>query len=235
MKRTLITCALASLLAAPGPAAHAQLAVYDATSYAKLIEQATTGLNQLNQLKAQVTQGQQLFASLNTSSGVSSIASLLNSPSLRAFLPASSAFGATGSVNLSSLGALGANASAIRATTRLYTPAAGDAANADLEAAGQRAALDLALGQSASDVGAQRLTGLTQLQGAIDAAPNARAVLELQARATTEQAMIANDQMRLQGLAMAQAAQDRLQAQRDRERMMAARDARMATYQQAFQ
>ena len=59
--------------------------------------------------------------------------------------------------------------------------------------------------------------------------------MDLQARATTEQAMIANDQMRLQGIAMAQAAEDRLQAQRERERMLAARDARMAGYRQGFQ
>jgi type IV secretion system protein VirB5 len=59
--------------------------------------------------------------------------------------------------------------------------------------------------------------------------------MDLQARATTEQAMIANDQMRLQGIAMAQAAEDRLQAQRDRERMLAARESRMAAYKQGFQ
>ena len=46
--------------------------------------------------------------------------------------------------------------------------------------------------------------------------------------------MIANDQMRLQGLAMAQAAEDRLQAQRDRERAAAAREQRKALYQAAF-
>jgi hypothetical protein len=34
---------------------------------------------------------------------------------------------------------------------------------------------------------------------------------------------------------MAQAAEDRLQAQRDRERMLAARVARMAAYKQGFQ
>jgi type IV secretion system protein VirB5 len=91
------------------------------------------------------------------------------------------------------------------------------------------------LSQSVTDTGAQRLEGLKDLQAAIDTAPNARAVMDLQARATTEQAMIANDQMRLQGIAMAQAAEDRLQAQRDRERMLAARDARMATYRRGFQ
>lgn len=47
--------------------------------------------------------------------------------------------------------------------------------------------------------------------------------------------MIANDQMRLQGLAMAQAAEQRLQDQRDRERMAAARKARLDLFRQGFQ
>jgi type IV secretion system protein VirB5 len=50
-----------------------------------------------------------------------------------------------------------------------------------------------------------------------------------------EQAMIANDQMRLQGLAMSQAAEARLEEQRQRERSQAAREARMKAYRQAFQ
>ena len=47
--------------------------------------------------------------------------------------------------------------------------------------------------------------------------------------------MIANDQMRLQGLAMAQAAEAKLQTQRDAERLEAARDARLALYKAAIQ
>ena len=42
--------------------------------------------------------------------------------------------------------------------------------------------------------------------------------MDLQARLQAEQALIANDQVRLQGLVMAQAAEDRVQQQRDRER-----------------
>jgi type IV secretion system protein VirB5 len=235
MNRSLVTIALAGAIALGSSSAHAQLAVYDATSYAKLIEQATTAVNQLNQLKTQVTQGQQLFSSLNDASGVSQIASALGVPSLRSFLPDTSALSAVTKGDFSALGAIGAKADAIRSASRLWTAPADDAFGADIEATGQRAARDLALGQSVTDAGVQRLEGLKELQAAIDTAPNARAVMDLQARATTEQAMIANDQMRLQGIAMAQAAEDRLQAQRERERMLAARDARMAGYRQGFQ
>ena len=235
MRRPLITIALVGAVTLGGSSAHAQLAVYDATSYAKLIQQATTAVNQLNELKTQVSQGQQLLSSLNDASGVSKIASALGVPSLRSFLPDTSALSAVTKGDFSALGAIGAKADAIRSAHRLYTPPAGDELGAEIEAAGQRAARDLALGQSVTDAGARRLEGLKELQAAIDSAPNARAVMDLQARAATEQAMIANDQMRLQGIAMAQAAEDRMQAQRDQERARAESASRMALYQRGFQ
>lgn len=235
MKRRLIPIALVGAVCMGGSSAHAQLAVYDAASYAKLIQQATTAVNQLNELKTQVSQGQQLLSSLNDASGVGKIASALGVPSLRSFLPDTSALTAATKGDFSALGAIGAKADAIRAANRLWKAPAEDPLGADLEASGQRAARDLALGQSVTDAGAQRLEGLKDLQAAIDTAPNARAVMDLQARATTEQALIANDQMRLQGIAMAQAAEDRLERQRQQERMMAARDARIALYRSGFQ
>jgi type IV secretion system protein VirB5 len=47
--------------------------------------------------------------------------------------------------------------------------------------------------------------------------------------------MIANDQMRIQGLAMTQAAQAQVQTQRNQEQAAAASQARLALYQGAFQ
>jgi len=233
--KTRLIAAAALALGLVGTTAQAAMIVHDPTSYAKLIAQAQTALDQLNELKAEVLQGKQLFDSLNTASGVGKIATQLGLPSLREVLPDVGALASAAKGDLASLGAIGSRADAIRSASRLFTPPAGDPLGADLEASGMRAARDLALGEAVSAAGAQRLEGLKILQDAIDAAPNARAVLDLQARATTEQAMIANDQMRLQGLAMAQAAEDRLQAQRERERMAAAREARMALYRQGFQ
>lgn len=234
MKPRALATAAVFLAASVGPA-RAQLAVYDGASYAKLIQQATTALNQLHQLETQVQQGEQLFQSLNQASNVGAIASALEAPALRQLLPGVAALASAAQGDVTALGDIGARAQAIRRASRLYTPPAGDALGADLEAAGMRAARDQALGEAVATGGAQRLAGLQTLQQAIGAAPDARAVLDLQARATTEQAMVANDQMRLQGLAMTQAAEDRLQAQRDRERAAAARDARMTLFQQGFQ
>lgn len=235
MKPRFLAAAAALALIAASTSAQAAMIVYDPTSYAKMIEQAKTALDQLREVKAQVQQGQQLLDSLNEASNIGDIARVLADPAVREVLPDVGDFAAAASGDLDALGHLGREAQAIRSANRLYTPQAGDDWGADLEAAGDRAARDLALGQAVANAGARRLAGLQTLEDAIGAAPTARAVLDLQAKAATEQAMIANDQMRLQGLAMAQAAEERLQAQRDRERMAAARKARMDVYRQGFQ
>lgn len=235
MTRKLVVLALAGAFAMSAPAAHAQFIVHDPTSYLKFIQQAQTALDQLNEAKQQVLQGKQLFDSLNSGTAVSAIAAQLGVPELRQFLPEVTALANAAKGDLASLGAIGTRADAIRTAQRLFTPQAGDLRGEELEASGRRAARDLALGEAVTTAGAERLEGLKTLQAAIDTAPNARAVLDLQARAATETAMIANDQMRLQGLAMAQDAEDRLQAQRERERMEASREARMSAYRQVFQ
>ena len=225
-------CLVATSFASPS---QAQIVVYDPASYAKILEEAQTALNQLEQLKQQVTQGQRLLTSLNQNSNVNALATSLSAPTLRAFLPNADAFVAAANGDLAKLGALGAKAQSIRDANRLFTPPAGDATGAELSAAGDRAARDLATGQAVGEAAANRLTGLQQLQSALDSAPDARAVLDLQARLAAEQAMIANDQMRLQGLAMTQAAEERLQRQRDLERAAAASQARLALYRTGFQ
>jgi type IV secretion system protein VirB5 len=231
--RILILAALAAT--ALGGSAHAQMAVFDASNYSKAIEEATTALNQLHQLEQQVTQGEQLLNSLNVNSGVNALATALQQPALRNILPDISAFVAAGQNDLNGLGAIQSAAQSIRSQNRLYTPQAGDAIGADIEAQGNRAARDLAAGQAVATTAQTRLTSLQSLQTSLTTATDARAVMDLQARIEAEQAMIANDQMRLQGVVMAQAAEERLAQQRDRERMEAARDARIALYKAGFQ
>jgi type IV secretion system protein VirB5 len=211
------------------------MAVFDSASYAKLLQETQTTLSQLQQLQRQVQQGDQLLTSLNQISGVNSLAPTLEQPALRSFLPDANLYVSAAQGNFGALGSLGASAQAIRSTSQLYTPSAGDSAGAELMAAGNRAALTLATGQAVVQAGVSRLAGLQQLQGALDTAANARAVLDLQARAQVEQALVANDQMRLQGLAMTQAAQAQMQTQRDQERAAAASQARLSLYQAAFQ
>ena len=235
MTRRLSAAAAAIALTVAAGGARAQEIVYDPTAYGKLIEQAQTGLQQLERLKDQVTQAQRLYDGFNQASGVNSLATALSSPTLRAVLPDVSTFVNAAKGDLSALGQIGARAAQIRNANRLYASAPSDTGGQELESAGNRAARDLALGESVADAGAQRLAGLQQLQGALDTAPNARAVMDIQARLSAEQAMIANDQMRLQGLAMSQAAEARLARQREQERIAAENAARLKLYREGFQ
>lgn len=210
--------------------AQAQTIVHDPTNYAKLIEQAKTALEQLRALETQVQQGKTLLDSLNLSSAAGQLAPSLNQ--LRDALPDLDAWSGAAQGGASPLGE---RTRALRQAERLYAPPTGEAGGADLEAAGRRAARDLALAETVAQAATRRQAGLQALQAALDQAPTARAALDLQARLASEQTMIANDQMRLQGLAMAQAAERQLELQRERERVAAARAARMAFYRRGFE
>jgi len=235
MTRRPLLLAAALALGLSAGTAQAQMVVHDPTNYVKILQQAQTALDQLNELKTEVLQGKQLFDSFNTASGIGEIAAELGLPNLRDVIPDVSKLTTIGGGDLAALGAIGERAGVIRDAQRLFSFDASTPRGAEFEAAGQRIARDLALGEAVSTAGAERLQGLKAINAAIDSAPNARAVLDLQARAAAEQAMIANDQMRLQAIAMAQAAEDRLQRQRDLERMAAGRASRMALYRSAFQ
>lgn len=239
--RTLCAAAVAALALVSAPATRAQTLVHDPRSLAQMIEEYRTTLDQLRALQAQVQQGQELFASLNDLSGVNALASELGLPTVRNPLPDMRSLRAAANGDLSALGALADRADAIRRDTRLYTPPAGDLDPAEtyyrdsLERAGARTARDLAVGEAVSGAADRRLEGLETLRAALDTAPNARAVLDLEARLAAEQALIQNEQLRLQGLALTQAAEARLEDQRERERIEAARTARMALYRRTYQ
>lgn len=233
--------ALVAAFALTPAVAQAQHIVHDPTAYARLVEDARTALQQLRALQAQVEQGQALLDSLNSISDVNSLASALGLPEVRNPLPDLRALRAAADGDLTALGDLADRADAIRRETRRYTPPAGDLPTAEgyyrdsLERSGARTARDLAVGEAVSQASDQRLEGLETLRRALDAAPNARAVMDLDARLTAEQALIQNEQLRLQGLALTQAAEARLEEQRAREQAEAARTARQAVYERAFQ
>jgi type IV secretion system protein VirB5 len=226
-------------LALPAPAP-AQQIVHDPRAFAQMLEEARAAAEQLRALQAEVEQGRRLFESLNDLSDVNALARELGLPEVRSPLPDLRTLRAAADGDLSALGDLAERAEAIRRETRVYAPE-GEAGPAEawyresLERAGARTARDLAIGEAVDEAADRRRDGLEDLRAALDAAPNARAVLDLEARLSAEQALIQNEQVRLQALALTQAAEDRLEDQRARERAEAARAARMRLYEQAFQ
>lgn len=241
MKTPVLAMALAALTLGTASSVEAQQIVHDPRALAQMIEEARTTVRQLQALQAQVEQQQALFNSLNEVSDVNGLAQVLGLPGVRNPLPDMPSLRAAANGDLSALGALADRAEAIRAQTRMFTPATGALSSVDayyrdsLERAGARTARDLAIGEAVGQASDQRLEGLETLRRALDTAPTARAVLDLEARLAAEQALIQNEQLRLQGLALTQNAEARLEDQRARERAEAARTARQSVYERVFQ
>ena len=233
--------ALATSLLFAAPAAQAQYIVHDPRALTQMIEEARTTLQQLQALQTQIEEQRALFDSLNDLSDVNRLAEALGLPETRNPLPDAGALRSAAEGDLGALGALAERAEAIRRDTRLYAPPEGELSEADayyrnsLERSGARTARDLAIGEAVGAASDRRLDGLETLRRALDTAPNARAVMDLEARLAAEQALIQNEQLRLQGLAVTQAAEARLEEQRNRERAEAARVARQAAYERTFQ
>lgn len=225
--------AIAAVMALAAPA-QAQQIVHDPRSLAQMVQDARTAMDQLDSLRAQVRQGEALFSSLNDLSDVNTIAAHLGLRDVRTPLPDIATLRAAADGDLNALGELAERADAIRRETRIYTPQTNTPASEALERAGALTARDLAIGEAVDRAATDRFEGLETLRRALDTAPNARAVLDLNARLAAEQALIQNEQIRLQGLALTQAAEARLEAQRLRERAEAGRAARMDVYRQTF-
>ena len=78
-------------------------------------------------------------------------------------------------------------------------------------------AQDKAFALDAYDKAKSRLTQIDQLMAKINDTPDPKAIAELQGRIAAEQAMIQNEQTKLQMYQMVASAEDRLQEQRQRE------------------
>ena len=235
MKSYNVTCAaLAVGLASLANPAPAQVLVHDPGAIAQLISQAQTAISQLEQLREQVGQAERLYESFNDLSDVNMIAQKLLTPELRQLVPELSHYQATAKGDLTVLGPLAARALAIRRESRVYAPDDPVAAEF-LEASGARAARDMALGERIGEIADERLEGLEDLRAALDVADNARAVMDITARLAAEQAILQNDQVRLQGLLIMQAAEERLQAQREQEAAAATIAARLEMFRRGAQ
>ena len=243
MTRSILATACCALCVGlmPCSPATAQHVVYDPTAYAQMLREAQTALSQLKALQTQIEQGQALLSSLNDISDVNAIASQLARPEVRNPLPDLAALGSVRNGDVSGLGAIADRAAEIRETNRLYTAPEGEVSEAEawyrdsLERSGARSARDYAVSEALGEAADARLEGLETLRQALDTAPSARAVLDLNARLVAEQALIENEQIRLQSLQLMRDAEASLTEQQVRERAEAAHQTRLRLYEAAFQ
>ena len=217
MKKLLRTFALALGLASGGQA-FAGIPTIDVAAIAQAALQVQAWGQQYQQMMQQVQQMQQQIDGVTGGRGMSE---LLNSPTYqqaRRTLPPD-AQQVLGLANGGSYGNLASSISSIkRASTTLNSgslssPTAASQWDADLNHAASNQALSM---QAYSDA-APRLQNIEDLMARISQTQDPKAIAELQARMSAEQAIIQNEQNKIQAMSMLVASQEKMAQLRDRE------------------
>jgi type IV secretion system protein VirB5 len=217
---------LASAWVSVGPIpALAQGIVFDPSVFARQLEQLTemkrqveTMTSQLKVAQDQLGQAKQLYDSFNKLTNVNDVASLLNSAEFRRSLPN----GFADIENLIRGSGSGTFASSIEkylGQNRYYTENTGNSFYAsELERIARQTGAKQSIGQAVYDTASNRIDHLETLRRQISTSRDVKDVLDLSARFQAEQALLQNDVLRMQGLAMVNQAQSDMDAQRERER-----------------
>lgn len=203
-----------ALLGAISPA-HAQWAVVDVGAIAQLIEQVATLREQLDTARNQLTQAQQQYQSMTGGRGMEQ----LLAGTVRNYLPPDwQALEAALNGLQGSYSGLAGQLDAMIDANAVLTPdqiaRISIQERGQLEAARKSAALLQVTSRRALEASSTRFASLQQLITAISTATDQKAVLDLQARITAEQAMLQNEQTKLMVLYHAAQAEELARRQR---------------------
>lgn len=223
LHRPLVALILVAALAFGAPkAAHAQFAVIDVASIVQLVQQVQELEQQVETAKGQLTQAQAEYASMTGGRGMDQ----LLSGTTRNYLPSDwSGLSQVISGSSGSYPALSNSYRTLLAANAILTPtqvsSLSSVQQAQLTAARQSPALLQATARAALGNSSDRFTSLQQLISAIGGAADQKAALDLNARIAAEQAMLENEQTKLQGLYQVAQSQEWARAQRAREQAIA--------------
>jgi type IV secretion system protein VirB5 len=199
MKRLI---ALVVLVAAP--AALANYPVFDATNFAKMVEQVRITAQQLQQAKA-------TYESLQALHGTRNLGAVLYNPALRQYLPEQWA-GVYDAVAAGRYAGISGSVRDIERAEQL-TGTVAEQIDRMRQRSRTTAVANKALGLRAFDGAKARLQQIESLMQQVNMTKDAKGVAEIQARIAIEQAAVQNETTKLQLIQMLQAAEEKLQAQ----------------------
>ena len=199
--------------------------VFDPSVYARQFEQLTelkkqvdTLTSQLKVAQDQLSQAKQLYDSFNKRTNANDIGALLNTPQFRKVLPQQFS-----EIERLVEGQGGGNfADAVNRYITQNRAYAGNSGNSyyqsELDRIARQTGAKHSLGQAVYDTASQRIDALEELRARISSASDGKEILDLSARLQAEQALLQNDVLRMQGLAMIQQARTDMDRQREREK-----------------
>ena len=221
-RRNRIALLLPALFFCAMPAAHAQWAVIDVGAIAQLIQQVQLAEQELATAQNTFAQAQQQYNAITGDRGMEFLLGGIN----RNYLPTSLAqINAVLAGRGGAFAGLGAQINGLIAGNAILTPAQlavlSPTEQASVSSARQNAALLQALSGQALSTTSARFANLQSLIAAIPSAHDEKGSLDLQARIAAEQAMLANDESKLQALYRTAQAQEWARDQQAREQAIA--------------
>jgi len=205
---------------AVAPPSNAQWAVVDVGAITQLIQEISYWKQQIQAMSSQLNQLQSTYNAMTGNRGMQNLLPI--TPQTRNYLPTNwQGLIATLNGLSGSYGALSAQLNSTLSANAILTPAQlsrlSPQEQAQLQSSRNSAALMQATSQQALQASSQRFTSLQQLINAIPAATDQKGALDLQARIAAEQAMLQNEQTKIQTLNQALQADERARQQRAQE------------------
>lgn len=210
LKKFLGTVAVFLSLATAGGTAHAGIPVIDAANLAQAIQQVTAWAQQYGQMAQQI---QQLQTTYQNQYGIRNMASLVNNPGSRQYLP--SDYQTILNQGVGQWQAIyNLNKKFDLADTTLNPNSDGSQA---FNARAKQVAINRAGAETAYNTASQRFSDIQVLLDKVNNTPDAKDIADLQGRIQAEQVMMQNEANKLQMLAQLSSAQRELHDQQVRE------------------
>lgn len=224
----------AATIALAQPAFPQGVPVIDATQIANAKQQFA---QEIAQMVKELEEAKRLYDSVNGITDMADIANALNDPKVRELLgPEATEIASLLEVDFNGLGDLSGTANRYLDHTRVTSAdiSAEEFYRQELDRIGAQSARDAALGDRIVQSADDRLAGLERLRQAIGEASTQKEIDALSARLQVETAMLQNDTNRIQGLAMLQQAQTRVEDQRQTETLLINSQQNIAVAQEYF-
>jgi len=197
--------------------------VFDATSLAKHLQQIKQLQAQLEQAKKLYDTANQTKNSLNGITDIKDIASLLNNREFQQYLP-KDYNQYSGAMNDLLKGKVDGLEKKYDYYQHEGKTAANDFYYNELKRRKGETYQDMAVGQAVYDQASKRSEGLNELKAKLATASTPKQVLDLQARISAESALLQNDINRVQGLTMIQEARNRVDREREDQKIIKMND-----------
>lgn len=228
LKMAAAVCVLASAFCPP----RAQAQGIPVIDVANLIQTVQQVMNDITAIGNQVQQIVQLQEQLRSISGIRNLGDILNNPLLRNYVPAE-VYTVLNTVNTAGYSGLSGTAKALRDLHMVYNclDRGGDAVLRCQSSLAQPYQHKGVL-QDAMKSAAGRLTQIQSLMRQINTTVDQKSILEIQARITAENALLAHEMSQVQMLQGMADSEDRIAQSRERERQgeMLSRRGRVADY-----